>query len=306
MTARTAKQSVTSEDLLHVMGTRDKLLLAQLVHEFGCKDWTAIANLFNKHPLINLPSGVATKKSCRDVYIALMKEEGNDWCILLLRVTRLSSNMSVGRMRYPLNLRKPNVCDVACLPSDPLLCVLISQGKRKAGPEMACRPYSSAEGRATATRGTVQVSLRFSSLRITYKCLFDLRIFLEEVRSIQEGRLPSAEADAIAPVEDKKRKGKGPPPTASLRRSTRSGARPSEPPQPEASPSHSRHSQTPSIVRLKLSSIQCPSLILCMTRPVSHQSLSLKTRKWSTWKVQTSSKSKHHLVRTGCAILYLH
>ena len=74
MAPKASKASASSQDIAPQLNVRERLLLAQVTYELGCKDWARIATLLSKHPLIDRPTGFYTPASCHSAYVTLMKE----------------------------------------------------------------------------------------------------------------------------------------------------------------------------------------------------------------------------------------
>ncbi|KAF9055313.1 Bromodomain-containing protein, partial [Hymenopellis radicata] len=75
MSTRTARRP--AEPDMAAMTPRDRLILAQAVYELG-DDWSSIAKLLSKHPLLSHPKSFFTAQSCQSIYANLLQEAGLD------------------------------------------------------------------------------------------------------------------------------------------------------------------------------------------------------------------------------------
>lgn len=94
---RSTRSGVTSLEVVSHLSTRERLLVAQAVYEYGANAWLDISRVLSKHPLISRPKGffspqvhicVATHSSlqltlvdqaCQTIYVHLMGEAGYEW-----------------------------------------------------------------------------------------------------------------------------------------------------------------------------------------------------------------------------------
>ncbi|KAH8118562.1 hypothetical protein DFH11DRAFT_682785 [Phellopilus nigrolimitatus] len=76
--SRITRSSLAAAEEVASLSTRERLLFAQAVYEFGAKQsaWSEIAKLLHKHPLISRPKNFFTTQSCAAIYGYLMKEAG--------------------------------------------------------------------------------------------------------------------------------------------------------------------------------------------------------------------------------------
>ncbi|KAG8949303.1 hypothetical protein FRC04_008905 [Tulasnella sp. 424] len=74
MATRSARSAPSIDDIVAQLSLRDRLLFAQVIYELGCSDWSAVAGLLAKHPLIQRPKGFFNAQACNSIYVALMNE----------------------------------------------------------------------------------------------------------------------------------------------------------------------------------------------------------------------------------------
>lgn len=73
---RVTRGSVASAEDFTSLSTRERLIFAQAVYEYGAKQssWAEIAKLLSKHPLVSRPKAFFTAQSCSSIYSYLMNE----------------------------------------------------------------------------------------------------------------------------------------------------------------------------------------------------------------------------------------
>lgn len=76
--ARITRGAAASAEDVASLSTRERLIFAQAVYEYGAKQttWPEIAKLLSKHPLISRPKNFFTAQSCMLMYERLMNEAG--------------------------------------------------------------------------------------------------------------------------------------------------------------------------------------------------------------------------------------
>ena len=85
---RVTRGSAAAADDLASLNTRDRLIFAQAVYEYGAKPgtWVDIAKLLTGHPLMSKTKGSFTAQSCSALHMQLLKEAEIEWCAEFLIV----------------------------------------------------------------------------------------------------------------------------------------------------------------------------------------------------------------------------
>jgi hypothetical protein len=60
------------------LSTRECLILAQAIYEFGSNKWAEVSNVVSQHPLIDRPDDFFSPEACEANYLRLMKDLGHD------------------------------------------------------------------------------------------------------------------------------------------------------------------------------------------------------------------------------------